>query len=346
MRGGIVLQSGLSRVFPKTLPGSGGSFYYFSRLPGEQKLLYEAIYSGIRSYSNEIEMPMKPINEISEIFSCVLLDNPMIFYTASSFELSTDSHSQRCDFIPKYKFSHSQAKEYAKKIMRCLRVFDSAQNKSDIYKELYVHDFCVNNFSYDYSFSDNSYSILGLVLNKSAVCAGIAKFVKLAFDYLQIKSLVVSGKANSPRPNSGEEGHAWNIVRVGGRTYHLDVTFDMTIKDKITRYDYFNLPDDEIKKDHAITGKVPPCTTAGKDYYSVKSLYVNGMGELDDFIGRALKQGKRHIVVKIKNEPYTKDSASQVIETAKRQYSKNFTSGAAIETSCNSSQMVFEIIFK
>jgi transglutaminase/protease-like cytokinesis protein 3 len=137
-----------------------------------------------------------------------------------------------------------------------LRVFDTVKGKSDLDKELYVHDYCLTNFTYEYAPDDYSYTILGPILRNTAVCEGIAKYVKLALDYLGVKSIVVSGKAKNPLDDSINETHAWNIVEIEYRTFHLDVTFDMTVKAKINRYDYFNLCDDDIEKDHTTIGKI------------------------------------------------------------------------------------------
>jgi len=323
-----------------------GSRYYFSRLTNEQKRVYKAVLFGIKNRLREIKMPLRPINEISKIFNYVLLDNPMLFYVSSSFQQSSDLFKKKCAVIPNYSYSRWQSTKYSREIVNCLRVFDAIKTKSDIEKELYIHDFCLSNFKYDYAFGEHSGSVLGPVLNRVAVCEGIAKFVKLALDYVGVSSLVVLGRANNPALDAGMEGHAWNIVRVDGETYHLDVTFDMTLQDKMLRHDYFNLCDREIKKDHAFVDDVPPCVTAGKDYYSANSLFINRLSELDNYVGRALKQGKRRILVKIKNERYTNDVADKVMTIAQRQFSAYGTGSSMIETSYNSSQMVFEINFK
>jgi hypothetical protein len=120
----------------------------------------------------------------------------------------------------------------------------------------------------------------------------------------------------------------------------------MTLKSKVNRYDYFNLSDDEIKKDHIIVDDVPVCVTAGKDYYSINSLSVNSLGALAPYIEKSLKQGKKNILVKIKNEIYTENIPTQIVNIAGQQYSKVHASNVSIETSYNSSQMVFEISFR
>jgi len=325
---------------------NNGSRYYYTCLTNKQKTIYAAMLSGIRTYSKEIKMPFIPIDELSMVFNYMLLDNPMIFYVSSFTQLS-DSDKKDCEVKPDYKYTKSAADGYTDAINKCLRVFDGLKGKSDIEKELFVHDFCLNNFIYDHSFRDNSYSVLGPVLNRTAVCEGIAKFVKLAFDYLGVESLVVSGKAKNPVQGSVTEAHAWNIVKIGGKAYHLDVTFDMTLKNKTNRYDYFNLSDQDIKKDHIINGSVPVCNTTKGDYYSREQLTVNGFTDLGEFIGRKLRTGnKNSIIMRLTGVPDKKDTADKVMQIALQQYVNIYNKSVAVEIGYNSSQMVFEIKFK
>jgi hypothetical protein len=186
--------------------------------------------------------------------------------------------------------------------MRLLHELDKAQGLSDYNKELYVHDFCLSQFKYDFALNTNAHSILGLVLNRSAVCEGIAKFVKLALDYLGVKSLIVYGNAHDPSSNTSSS-HAWNIVKLDEKTLHLDVTFDLTITSHYHRYDYFNLSDKEISQDHEWVRNVPICNTEGLDYYSANGLSLNNLTSLNKLITHHLQQGKTHFAVKIRDMP-------------------------------------------
>ncbi|WP_110291022.1 hypothetical protein [Lachnotalea glycerini] len=48
------------------------------------------------------------------------------------------------------------------------------------------------------------------------------------------------------------EPHAWNIVNIKGQACHLDSTWDVcNSKDGQINYDYFNVTDENIIKDHS-----------------------------------------------------------------------------------------------
>jgi len=331
--------------FGGTLIGPvSGHRYYYGQLNGEQKKMYAALLSGAVSMATEIVLPLKPINEIMRIFTSVILDNPLVFYV-TSFNQTNDPNRQKSIVRPEYKYSKDFVRQHAGHVWDYLQVFDAVRSKSDIDKEMFVHDYCLNNFCYDYSFTDYSYSVLGLVLRRTAVCDGIAKFVKLAFDYLGIESLVVHGLAKNPSNVNTTESHAWNIVKIYGNYFHLDVTFDMTIKNKVNRYDYFNLCDNDIKKDHTIPHGVPPCTTPGKDYLSVNSMVAHSPAEFEKFVYASLIHGNKTIIVKLSNVKDTATIVDKVMAMALNQYSKVYSGSARVEISYNSSQLVFEINF-
>jgi len=64
-----------------------------------------------------------------------------------------------------------------------------------------------------------SYSASRALIKKIAVCQGYACGFKKIMDGLGIPCVVVVGKA-------GREGHAWNMVKLGGKWYHIDCTWD------------------------------------------------------------------------------------------------------------------------
>ena len=87
----------------------------------------------------------------------------------------------------------------------------------------------------------------------------------------------------------------WNIVRIGGTYYHLDATFDNTLgkSDKVEdiRYDYFNLDDKQIFKDHEpLIAAAPHCTDHDHFYYKEKKLSFT---KTEDVYKRSLQAAKK-----------------------------------------------------
>ena len=135
-----------------------------------------------------------------------------------------------------------------------------------------IHDWLVNNTEYDsegYSsgnISPDSYTAEGLFKTHKAVCDGYAK----AFQEMAQKAGFEVVKINGIGKNSSgsAESHSWNQVKVDGKWYNIDVTWD----DPVTtgdigfdnlRYKYFLVPDSSFKDHTADPGQtIYSCTAA------------------------------------------------------------------------------------
>ncbi len=79
----------------------------------------------------------------------------------------------------------------------------------------------------------------GVLKYHQAICVGNATTFKLFMDILGIENQII---------HSTEEGeHAWNLVKLDGDWYHVDITFDGGTFGK-AQYSYFNVPD-SVKDD-------------------------------------------------------------------------------------------------
>lgn len=138
---------------------------------------------------------------------------------------------------------------------------------SDLKKELAIHDYLVKNTQYDYSnfiagrVPAESYTAYGVLTKGIGVCLGYAQATKLLLNKAGIEAVVVIGTAYGV---GGWNAHAWNIVKLDGEYYHLDVTFDDPYPDSgdlVDNYRYFNLTNEEISKDHTWDmNQFPKCT--------------------------------------------------------------------------------------
>jgi hypothetical protein len=326
-----------------TLSGDINNHFY-SKLSLEQRDIYDIILTGLVFQKERIDIPRREMAEISSIFGYLLRENPKIFYT-NTFTLSTRSKSTRATVIPDYKYTRSQITEYTELIERHLQNFEHIKYASDFEKELYVQNYILKNFRYDHNLGELAYNVLGLILNRTAVCQGIAFYVKMVLDHLDVHSLVVYGRGNDPTTGISE-GHAWNIVRIDGLYYHLDATYNLSLSTRRNRYDYFNLSDFDIKKDHIISDKnLPLCFTSGQDYYTLYGMTVNGMAALDNYFANAIRHGEKTIIVKVNNVAFSQRNVDMIFDKALQKYVDIMQRSARAKVSYNESQMVFEIQF-
>lgn len=132
-------------------------------------------------------------------------------------------------------------------------------------KELAVHDYLVRNVRYDNETYDalknnqvinlDSHNIYNVILNGKGVCDGFAYTTKLLLGMCGIESDVVVGTAkDQPDQKAGEPTiyHAWNMVKIDGSFYNLDMTWDENLVEGtgMISYKYFNLSDRLMSEDH------------------------------------------------------------------------------------------------
>ena len=124
-----------------------------------------------------------------------------------------------------------------------------------------------------------SHEIIGPLGQGVGVCEGIAKSVKVLCDALGVWC-VIAICGNNPEKGI-KYRHTWNIVRIGGQYYHLDATFDNTLGKHQgnaeapgeIRYDYFNLGDKAVFRDHEpLIAPAPGCPDNDHFYYKEKKL--------------------------------------------------------------------------
>ena len=110
----------------------------------------------------------------------------------------------------------------------------------------------------------------GVLLNGRALCEGYSKAFAYLCQSVGIETFCVIGRSNN-------ESHMWNIVKLDGEWYHMDVTFDDPVSDVPTcSYTFFGLTQDAIEETHSILEIVPlPKATATKyNYYNAMNIPV------------------------------------------------------------------------
>ena len=258
--------------------------YYYSILSPADKQVYKKIYDGIKNFETAISVS-KTTEPLLNIIQFIGRDNPHIFYVDfSQYNYSQNLLGTTVNLT--YWYTKQEADEINEKVHRVLQKMLSRVNGATDYdKEKSVHDLLIENVLYDMSALQNlhkhsprSNSILGVLFYKTAVCEGIAKVTKMLLNLLDIKCIVATGMA-------GGELHAWNIVKIDGKPYHLDVTWDINLSDKKSfRYDYFNLMDKDILLDHSPTVKYPACISNQDNYFIKNRLIAKNVLDIEKII--------------------------------------------------------------
>ena len=271
--------------------------YYYGRMPKDKQNTYRAMLAGLMDLSDEILLPQVPTtdgNWLYDVFFQLRLDHPEIFW-AVGFKYRHYKDSPNLILIPEYIFDKNKIREHKKALhARVEKLVRPAAKFSEWDKEKYVHDFICENIRYDKLKKPYSHEIIGPLGHGVGVCEGIAKSVKILCDALGVWC-VIAICGNNPEKGI-KYRHTWNIVRINGQYYHLDATFDNTLgrneDDSVSiRYDYFNMDDKNIFRDHEpLIAPAPACPDGSHSYYREKKLSFT---KIEDVYKRALQAARK-----------------------------------------------------
>lgn len=121
---------------------------------------------------------------------------------------------------------------------------------SELQKVKTIHDYIIKNSVYSEKTNTSPHSAYTLLKEGKGVCQAYALATYKLLDAAAIDNYYVTGVAND---GSGSEPHAWNLVRVDGRYYHMDVTWDdpeVVGGGNVLVYDYFLISQETLYRDH------------------------------------------------------------------------------------------------
>lgn len=292
--------------------------YYYSKLNNREKKAYKKIYAAMQNHESSVTINGFVETDIPKLMSAINLDNPHLFYVDFRYGFQSDLFSQT--IILKYIYNQADTLILTEKVKKvCNKILSKVAGKTEFEKELSLHDILARNVLYDDVAKDNllkfharSNTILGVLFYKTAVCEGIAKTFKFLLNALDIKCIVVKGKATDDLSGSvsADTLHAWNMVKIDGQPYHVDLTWNISSSDKnmLCHY-YFNLSDVDISIDHAISPDLPKCLSDDKNYYYKSGLIVENKSDLRGIIYKRIQNGINTVEFKLCAKVFENETA-------------------------------------
>lgn len=287
--------------------------YYYHQLNKQDQAVYRAFYDGVMAHQSVIPIPVSgvfPEDAFERIFDAMTRDNPLIYYLNQSACSCARDMFGRYAICPQYFFSEDKVKEYNRKIEKEVNTLIcslSLIGESDYEKERKIHDWICQNILYDTEGADKkkpvrmivSHNILGVFAHHKAQCEGIAKAVKVLLNAVDVKCIVVTGESLK---NGITTAHAWNLVNIDGNSYHLDVTWDIGARStdlKRIPYDYFNLNDSLIVKEHQSETKLPVCKSMRDNYFHKYRKVFWRKDQVLCYVEKQLKKGETEIYFRV-----------------------------------------------
>jgi hypothetical protein len=140
---------------------------------------------------------------------------------------------------------------------------------SDYEKVKYFHDYLILNVDKNTTDPD-ALSIYGTLIRGIANCEGYTRTLSYLCNLSGIENLILTGLTDTR--------HMWNMIKLGGNWYHVDVTFDEPDENlakeypDFISYQHFLIGDETILNDRIVWTNlfIPPVSNAGNENYFIK----------------------------------------------------------------------------
>lgn len=283
--------------------------YYYGKLTAKEKQIYKDFYNGIKNCENVIRTIAVPNPDkvMGRIFTAIIADNPHIYYLEQT-QIRYVYSPLGVEIHPSYVFSKSQIANYNQQFQSRANQIVSEVTKTagndELKREKALYEYFVRHFKYDKAALNTkdpivlckTHSLIGVFLEGKAVCEGFSKAFKFLMNAMDMKCIVVNGYADWDYAS----GHAWNIVKMNNKPYHVDVTWAISRNDDgVIWYDYLNISDREISVDHKGFTGVPKCTSDDLDYYKTVAPQIDNTIFLKNHIKECLVKKKEFTTFRI-----------------------------------------------
>lgn len=253
-----------------------------------QKQLQVQIYQALSARKSSITLTYPgSANELRKAMESALdaaIDqDPYIHYIMKGYAYSLEGRgtSSSADLNLTYRETAAQSAYVHKRVSAALAKIVTP-DMNDHLKVKAIHDWVVKTLKYDTTLS--KFTAYEGLKTGSTVCQGYAL---LTYDMLKqagFETKIVEGYV-------GREAHAWNMVKLDGKWYQLDTTWDDPVPDLGDRVatSYYLVSDQQLRQDHTWkTADYPQATTSyAETLDGLVASGVQGAKELRSSLGYA-----------------------------------------------------------
>ena len=135
--------------------------YYYGQLSKEKKAVYDMLAAGCDALAAVIRVPDLGTEVLSDIYLRMKLDLPLLFFV-TGFHYRKMPGADHVEVLPDYLFDRGKVKMHRQAVTaRLERLARPLKGKSDREKELAIHDFILENVTYDKLKKSYSHEIIG-----------------------------------------------------------------------------------------------------------------------------------------------------------------------------------------
>ncbi|MGN0666075.1 MAG: transglutaminase domain-containing protein [Huintestinicola sp.] len=303
---------------PEHMVTKYASLSYDSR----HKAVYNDVVKNMTEFSPTMLLPLTiSVEDYVKILETVRCEQLMLFALESREIGDFNADAQSFNMVFNYRFDIREAN------IMLMQTEDAAnaifeeyivEGMSDYDKLKIFHDYLVLNCesSTDAPYADTIY---GALVNKKALCEGYAKAFSYLCNIAGIENIIVTGYTTVD--------HMWNMVKLDGSWYHVDVGWDSpddALKElypDIVLYQYFLADDSVITESRTISSALftPPAAESTEMSYFVHddryaSSYEEVLDILDTSCRKCIDTGEKYFMIKLSDPDLYEKTTEQLIK--------------------------------
>ncbi|MGN0675949.1 MAG: transglutaminase domain-containing protein [Oscillospiraceae bacterium] len=319
--------------------------YSYNQLNEKQLYIYDAIITAVEQYRTDV--PISTLMEVTaedycEVYQQIYNDEHALFYIDTKMQYAVNSTTKYiASAVIFYKYSETEA-------LKMQKAIDAEADKiigmitpemTDYDKVKLFYDYLAENVVYDES-AGNCRDIYGVFVDKKAICGGYSKAFSYLCDKVGIETITVTGDADG-------QPHMWNMVKIDGQWYNIDVTYAVTdsVVGSYVRYDYFCVPDEMLSSTRTVYQQIysyPKAISEDCSYYVKNGLVADSWDDVRQMIKNQIikcSQNKEMVIqVKCSSRELYEDATARLFGAAEKQAISIFEetlSEAANKYDCN-----------
>lgn len=282
---------------------------------------YDDVVDTIRNFRDKTYIPLTISTEdYIKVLETVRCEQLMLFYVEDRHSGDFNSAAQTYEMNFYYGYDIKEvnqmlmdAEQAAKEILLLID-----PEMSDYEKVKVFHDYLVLNVE-STTETENGDNIYGCLVEKKALCEGYAKTFSYLCNMVGIENMIATG-------STGVD-HMWNMVKIEGEWYHIDVAWDKppdALKEQfpdMILYQHF-LADDSIMKNSRVIYEMfftPPEAHSEKCNYFIKeNKYAYNYKEALEIIERScatcIDSGEKYFMLKLDSSNLYLYTTAQLIK--------------------------------
>jgi len=244
----LVLFSGILTVLFLTVSVSANTTHTVSpyrETIRDYDAVFTAIYGAMADGMDSVDLSRYRMeaDSVVQIYSDVLLASPELFYADNTITYYYNSYGYVTEVTFRYRMEPAEREEavqrYEQEIDYIVSLVEEEPALSEAEKALFVHDYLIASYAYDKE--EANYDVLSLLRDREGVCQAYSLAYIAVLRELGMDAVMVT---------SEEMNHAWNLVKVDGIWYHVDLSFDDPSPDRMGRvlHENFLLDDEGIRQ--------------------------------------------------------------------------------------------------